>query len=382
MSICLLLGGNSKAQDAFHKEMIEDRTNGFLTNINILINSTFESTRKIMSKINKQVFELNLLSMNYSYNRSSTDIKDDDTIKLLHIDEDQPNLILLQNILKLLQLFCEGHNLSMQNHLREQRLFNNKSHLTVNFIATIAIHFNNYIKFVNSKCLSLGNHLIDFLIECIQGPCSQNQIALSRLRIIEICKDFMAKFQRANDYHCGGFFNEEQITDINNLVTKSSNLLISLVEGVSNDEIINTMCRNLDFNFLLKKLGQEYNELIERVKAKNSKPIVVSSKLGKCFDNDLMEAFNVYILILTLADKSDDINNILNFHKERNMKEVLNFFEMHTGSIEIVFHDELVKVYFPIQPVCRFYFIIYLLILLFNSIIILILFFFFYQFHN
>lgn len=31
----------------------------------------------------------------------------------------------------------------------------------------------------------------------------------------------------------------------------------------------------------------------------------------------------------------------------------LNFFKYHTGSIEVYFKDKLVRVYYPIQPICR-----------------------------
>lgn len=42
--------------------------------------------------------------------------------------------------------------------------------------------------------------------------------------------------------------------------------------------------------------------------------------------------------------------------KDKNQMDTtkaLDFFKSHTASIEIVFKGDLVRVYFPIQPVCR-----------------------------
>ena len=56
-----------------------------------------------------------------------------------------------------------------------------------------------------------------------------------------MCKDFIYKYKRQEDYLNGGFFNQEQIYEINNLVTKSTKLLICLLEGKTNTEILEMM---------------------------------------------------------------------------------------------------------------------------------------------
>ena len=332
--------------------MIKDSRNSFLISLNNLLNNCFDSIKKLMTQINKEIIDLSLLEKINKDENLKTE-ESNLNVKIFGTKNENSKLNLLQNLIRMIQLFCEGHNLSMQNHLREQIILKSKSHLSINFIATISNQFRHYVKFVNIKCVNLGNSILDFLIESIQGPCRQNQIELSRLRIIEICKDFLAKFQKTNDYQSGGFNCEEDITLVNNLVTKSSNLLISLTEGVSNFEIIHSMCKTLDIHYLLKRLSQEYVELATRLKATSLKPFTVSSSLGKYFDDDLMEAFNVYILILILSSKNDIIKNIFNYYRDGDMKNVLNFFKSHIGFIEIVFNDELVPVFFPIQPICK-----------------------------
>ena len=39
--------------------------------------------------------------------------------------------------------------------------------------------------------------------------------------------------------------------------------------------------------------------------------------------------------------------------KQMDTTKALEFFKCHTASIEIVFKNDLVHVFFPIQPVCR-----------------------------
>lgn len=43
----------------------------------------------------------------------------------------------------------------------------------------------------------------------------------------------LSKFNRKIDYEKGGFFNEEDVENVNSLVTKSTTLLVSLVEGTT-----------------------------------------------------------------------------------------------------------------------------------------------------
>lgn len=178
-------------------------------------------------------------------------------------EEEQAELTFLRRLFRLLQLFCEGHNLNMQNHLREQKIEGVQSGRSFNFINLTALIMSNYIKFVNVHCIQLGDQILDFLIESIQGPCRENQLDLCRSKIIDVSKDFLAKFQRQGDYERGGFVKEEQKDAINDLMTKSTTLLVSLIEGVTNMEIVNMLCENLDMNFLLNRLKEAFLNLFD-----------------------------------------------------------------------------------------------------------------------
>lgn len=68
--------------------------------------------------------------------------------------------------------------------------------------------------------------------------------------------------------------------------------------------------------------------------------------------------FNIYLLMSTLSDKNPTVKEILSSTVENDggdseTEQTLSFFKFNTGSIEIVFRSELIRVYFPIQPICR-----------------------------
>ena len=73
---------------------------------------------------------------------------------------------------------------------------------------------------------------------------------------------------KKSDYEKRGFYLIDEIVSLNKLVTKNTKLLVSLIEGVANPEIIDMLCENLDFNFLLRRLSQEYEAVIDRIKNK------------------------------------------------------------------------------------------------------------------
>jgi hypothetical protein len=149
--------------------------------------------------------------------------------------EKMQNLIL---VYKFLQLLCEGHNQSQQDYLREQKQNDIVNGRTVDFIRLTAQNFGSYIKFVNINCLELGEVMIDFLIEALQGPCQLNQLKLARNKIVDFVKDFIVLFPKQDDYKRRGFKTNEERNEINAVMTKSTLLLKYLLEGNESSEIL------------------------------------------------------------------------------------------------------------------------------------------------
>jgi inositol 1,4,5-triphosphate receptor type 3 len=215
--------------------------------------------------------------------------------------------------------------------------------------------------------MDIGNQLLDFMIESVQGPCLENQILFCKNKVIDTCKDFLAKFQRKFDYNKIGFVSEEEIDQMNNVVTKSSKLLYSLIEGEVGPEILKLLYEGLDFSFILNRLKEEFITYLERINIKieddfDSKQLDlndINDKLPDHFDDDLLEAFNLYLLIITLSDplinedSSEDIKRIFERINDRMTLKCLEFFKYHTKSIEVMFKKSIIRVYFPVHPICR-----------------------------
>jgi inositol 1,4,5-triphosphate receptor type 3 len=79
----------------------------------------------------------------------------------------------------------------MQDYLRHQVIENQVLGRNHDFVYNAAVQFSTYVKFVNVHSLDLGNQLVDFIMECVQGPCEGNQQKLVGAKIIDTCKDLM-----------------------------------------------------------------------------------------------------------------------------------------------------------------------------------------------
>ena len=92
---------------------------------------------------------------------------------------------LFPKILRLLQLFCEGHHLNLQQYLKYQT--NSKINydlvtLTVNSLEAFSICNDNYDNI--SQCF-------DTLTEFIQGPCYLNQFTIVNSKFLEYAVEIL-----------------------------------------------------------------------------------------------------------------------------------------------------------------------------------------------
>lgn len=114
----------------------------------------------------------------------------------------------IRRIFRMLQLFCEGHYLDMQDFLRRQIYNGQPNPKSINIISQSTFKFGQLLKFLNSDCITFGQQLMEFLIEVIQGPCKMNQKAIIQNKIIDYIKDLYRVFQKKIDYERRGFNTE------------------------------------------------------------------------------------------------------------------------------------------------------------------------------
>jgi flagellar biosynthesis/type III secretory pathway ATPase len=91
-------------------------------------------------------------------------------------------------------------------------------------------------------------------------------MTLVNAKLIDTVKDLLAQFQEEEDFQRFGFYSKDEQQDLSNLVTKSSQALLSLIEGDPLNSIYESLVKHLDFIQIFLILNKEYREMKERLK--------------------------------------------------------------------------------------------------------------------
>lgn len=361
LSIALLFGGNPNSQKAFLTFFQNNLDNVFLHKLRDVMFSAFEI-------IKKNIREKNARTMKQFYSKfdnvqegvkEKEEERDMSKIRA-EVENVADNYEICRYIFKFIQLLCEGHNEDLQNLLREQQDSSESNYKSINFISSTAALWGSFIKFVNPDSLELGEMMIEFLVEAIQGPCVKNQLELFNNKIIDFSKDFMNDFSNPRDYESRGF-SEENSSQLDDLISQNIKMLYSLMEANQDDEMYRNMGNNISFKSLISKLLAKFKELFRKdIDIKDSKNMLASkNKLEarvrqmRQFSEEAEEAFDIFFFIQTINDHTqlyaEDIkalsgSNLLAFQ----------FFEENSAHIEIVFRGDIHKIYFIVQPSCRY----------------------------
>jgi hypothetical protein len=112
----------------------------------------------------------------------------------------------------------------------------------------VALVFATYEKsYVNKYSISLGHQIIETLTEFIQGPCAENQKTLINGKVIDNCRDLISSFNTKKEILSKGFeMKEEDLDEIDELKRNAVTLLLSLIEGAADFDVIKRMTNSLD----------------------------------------------------------------------------------------------------------------------------------------
>ena len=115
-------------------------------------------------------------------------------------------------MMRFIQLLCENHNLALQKMLCKQtNLEGRPKSKSVNIINYIAKIFEQMIKIINTVTVGLGHQLVDTIVECIQGPCKDNQRTLVSAKILDSCRELINMLIKPENLTPLGFVaNEEE----------------------------------------------------------------------------------------------------------------------------------------------------------------------------
>ena len=389
LSIALLAGGNKRAQTAFLSYLRNDSQNEFLLTVKANLSKEIYEVKKFMETLKIDISSLDakeLAGLSFAVKRDNMTMNKGELAVSLRakavvdspiqagvganahknyfMKEAKESLSTIVKYFRLLQLYCEGHNLDFQNHLRVQTyLDGEKNYRSFDFLSQSGQWFGSLIRYLNSHTIPYCSQLLDFLIEAVQGPCIENQHALVQAKIIYFCIEFGLMLNNEAEKFRRGF-QESDEKELDSAIIKSIKLLYSLLEGNNDQKILNELSSLLDIHYLVEKLTRMLRSYCKEtlrldLKSKHRSTIIARIRhQGDTFDDEIVECFNIFILIQTLADNNEHVRETITKGLEGEFtweqRNAYLFFEENKESIEVVFNGTLIRVYFPVPPIAEF----------------------------
>ncbi|KAL5274464.1 ITPR1 family protein [Megaselia abdita] len=278
-----------------------------------------------------------------------------------HKDKDEKNklsskVIVMQPILRFLQLLCENHNPDLQNLLRNQ---NNKTNYnlvseTLMFLDCICGSTTGGLGllglYINENNVSLINQTLETLTEYCQGPCHENQncIATHESNGLDIITALIL-----NNINPLG---ENRMDLVLELKNNASKLLLAIMESRGDSENAERILYNMNPKQLVEVACKAYHqeEMIDEPEQDED---------GNEDDDDIGVSprevgHNIYILCHQLAQHNKELSILLKsteFTLDSKMNQALLYYATHTAQIEIVRNDRtLEQIVFPIPEICEY----------------------------
>jgi hypothetical protein len=362
LGIVILEGGNRNAQNRWIEILKKDERNQFFVSLNQIIETEFGTIVKHLTAQNENQMNLILeedLIGSIGVPLKEMERRERSSETQLHTEEVELNMQRSTKIIilmiRLMQLLCEGNNQEMKNLMRDQATVTN-SHFKRDFVSIISKMFSRFIKINSRISIAVGIQMLEFLIEVTQGPCEENQVRLVNCKIIDHCIDLLHDISMKREFK--DISNFESENKLNVLIGKSISLFLSLLEGNQEKKLTVLIGANINYDFLINNLVQEFKLFLRRKKIaisvesfmKNIESLILDKDF---FDERMQDAFNIYFFILMLNSESPDLKSLTKDLQPEH-KLVCDFFHLHTGSVEIKFKSKLKLAYFVKHPSCNY----------------------------
>uniref|UniRef100_A0A3Q4HW68 Inositol 1,4,5-trisphosphate receptor n=1 Tax=Neolamprologus brichardi TaxID=32507 RepID=A0A3Q4HW68_NEOBR len=264
-------------------------------------------------------------------------------------------IVIMQPILRFLQLLCENHNRDLQNFLRCQNNKNNYNLVceTLQFLDCICGSTTGGLGllglYINEKNVALINQTLESLTEYCQGPCHENQncIATHESNGIDIIIALIL-----NDINPLGKKRMDLVLELKN---NASKLLLAIMESRHDSENAERILYNMRPKELVEVIKKAY--LQGEVEFENSKE---EEDNGEEEEHDAASprnvGHNIYILAHQLARHNKELSLMLKPGVSSGEgDEALEFYAKHTAQIEIVRQDRTMEeIVFPVPNICEF----------------------------
>ena len=207
----ILKKGNFNSQEAFYNIMT--------------IKSDYESVFRFMLEVIEEKINLILSNKSKIIRHKKKRISYENKILLKDVD-----LEIDSKILEFLQLLCENHNRKLQMFLHNQTNFRKNYDLVSKTQHYLTILFNNFEPFLFESLIKC----FDLLIEFIQGPCFENQIALINSKLLITINDIL-KFY----LNCESNSLKNAFPNVNIFKKDSNNINKTITEEIKHDNFEN-----------------------------------------------------------------------------------------------------------------------------------------------
>uniref|UniRef100_H2TJZ6 Inositol 1,4,5-trisphosphate receptor n=1 Tax=Takifugu rubripes TaxID=31033 RepID=H2TJZ6_TAKRU len=245
-------------------------------------------------------------------------------------------IVIMQPILRFLQLLCENHNRDLQNFLRCQNNKNNYNLVceTLQFLDCICGSTTGGLGllglYINEKNVALINQTLESLTEYCQGPCHENQncIATHESNGIDIIIALIL-----NDINPLGKKRMDLVLELKN---NASKLLLAIMESRHDSENAERILYNMRPKELVK-IEENEEEDHDAASPRNV-------------------GHNIYILAHQLARHNKELAVMLKPGVAVGEgDEALECYAKHTAQIEIVRQDRTMEeIVFPVPNICEF----------------------------
>ncbi|XP_076236101.1 inositol 1,4,5-trisphosphate receptor-like isoform X3 [Calliopsis andreniformis] len=263
-------------------------------------------------------------------------------------------VLVMQPILRFLQLLCENHNRDLQNFLRNQ---NNKTNFnlvseTLMFLDCICGSTTGGLGllglYINEHNVALINQTLETLTEYCQGPCHDNQncIATHESNGLDIITALIL-----NDINPLGKTRMDLVLELKN---NASKLLLAIMESRGDSE----NAERILYNMNPKQLVDVACRAFHQESLDDDGDVDDSSTDGEDGVSPKEVGHNIYILCHQLAQHNKELSSMLKPSEENNadpkINKALQYYATHTAQIEIVRHDRtLEQIVFPIPEICE-----------------------------
>lgn len=278
-----------------------------------------------------------------------------------HRDKDDRNklsskVLVMQPILRFLQLLCENHNPDLQNLLRNQ---NNKTNYnlvseTLMFLDCICGSTTGGLGllglYINENNVALINQTLETLTEYCQGPCHENQncIATHESNGLDIITALIL-----NDINPLGKNRMDLVLELKN---NASKLLLAIMESRGDSENAERILYNMNPKQLIDVACRAFHQE-ELLDDNDNEDFNQDDDTGV---SPKEVGHNIYILCHQLAQHNKELAALLKptdpvGTNDSKTNQALLFYATHTAQIEIVRHDRtLEQIVFPIPEICEY----------------------------